>query len=182
MQRVARQDTDNKARQRPTLKIGEVAKHSGIGIEALRFYERSGLLESPSRTESGYRVYDAAVLERLAFIKQAQTLGFSLNEVKRIIDDARAGKSPCDEVRELVRRRLAELDARLREMRRYRTALADTLAEWDRLGQAPGHICGLIEGTHFAQSGNETMPVKRTQTRQRATRGTPKTVQEEGKE
>jgi DNA-binding transcriptional MerR regulator len=175
MQRVARQDTANTARQRPTFKIGAVAKHSGIGIEALRFYERSGLLESPSRTESGYRVYDATVLERLAFMKQAQTLGFSLNEIKRIIDDARAGKSPCDEVRELVRRRLAELDARLREMRRYRTALADTLAEWDRLGQAPGHICGLIEGTHFAPSGNETMPASKAQTRQRTSRGTPKT-------
>jgi DNA-binding transcriptional MerR regulator len=175
MQRVAQPDTVDRARQRPTLKIGEVAKHSGIGIEALRFYERSGLLESPSRTESGYRVYDATVLERLAFIKQAQTLGFSLHEIKRIIDDARVGKSPCDEVRDLVRQRLAELDARLREMRRYRMALADTLAEWDRLGQAPGHICGLIEGTHFAPSGNETMPAKRAPTRQRATRGTPKT-------
>jgi DNA-binding transcriptional MerR regulator len=171
MPRVARQDTVKKARQRPTFKIGAVAKHSGIGIEALRFYERSGLLESPSRTESGYRVYDAAVLERLAFIKQAQTLGFSLNEIKRIIDDARAGKSPCDEVRALVRQRLAELDTRLREMRRYRTALATTLAEWDRLGQAPGHICGLIEGTHFEPSGNETMPVSTAQTRQRTTRG-----------
>jgi DNA-binding transcriptional MerR regulator len=175
MQRVARQDTDHMARQRPTLKIGDVAKHSGIGIEALRFYERSGLLESPLRTENGYRVYDAAVLDRLTFIKQAQTLGFSLNEIKRIIDDARAGKSPCDEVRELVRRRLAELDARLQEMRRYRTALADTLTEWDRLGQAPGHICGLIEGTHLEHSGHEAMPVKRAQTHQRTMRGTPKT-------
>ena len=92
------------------LKIGEVAKLSGIGIEALRFYERSGVLESPARTESGYRLYDAGVLERLAFIKQAQALGFSLDEVKRIIDDARAGTSPCDEVRAIVRRRLQESD------------------------------------------------------------------------
>ena len=83
-------------------------------------------------------VYDEAVLERLAFIKQAQALGFSLDEVKRIIDDARAGTSPCDEVREIVQRRLHELDERLREMRRYRRELAKTLAEWDRLGQAPG--------------------------------------------
>ena len=128
------------------LRIGEVAKRSGIGIEALRFYERSGLLERPPRTKSGYRVYDEAVLERLAFIKQAQALGFSLDEVKRIMDDARTGKSPCDEVREIVRRRLEELDERMREMHRYRAELANTLEEWDRVGQAPGHICGLIEG------------------------------------
>jgi DNA-binding transcriptional MerR regulator len=134
--------------QRGMLKIGDVSKKSGIGIEALRFYEKSGLLEKPSRTESGYRVYDADVLERLAFIRQSQALGFSLDEIKRIIDDARRGQSPCDEVREIVRHRLEELDERMREMRRYRKELARTLSEWDTKGQAPGHICGLIEATH----------------------------------
>ncbi len=133
---------------RRMLKIGEVSKRSGIGIEALRFYEKSGLLDKPSRTYSGYRVYDSEVLERLAFIKQAQTLGFSLDEIKRVIEDARTGQSPCDEVREIVRRRLEELDERMREMRRYRKELAETLEEWDKVGRAPGHICGLIEGSH----------------------------------
>ncbi|HKQ51085.1 MAG TPA: MerR family DNA-binding protein, partial [Pyrinomonadaceae bacterium] len=106
--------------RRGMLKIGDVSRQSGIGIEALRFYEKSGLLEKPSRTMSGYRMYDAQVLERLAFIKQSQALGFSLDEIKRIIEDARTGKSPCAEVREIVRRRLAELDERMRELRRYR--------------------------------------------------------------
>ncbi|MBA3767574.1 MAG: MerR family DNA-binding transcriptional regulator, partial [Acidobacteria bacterium] len=61
------------------LKIGDVSKQSGIGIEALRFYEKSGLLDKPSRTFSGYRVYEPEILERLAFIKRAQVLGFSLD-------------------------------------------------------------------------------------------------------
>lgn len=128
-----------------TLKIGEVSKESGIGIEALRFYERSGLLGKPVRSESNYRLYDEGVLERLAFIKKAQTLGFSLDEIKRIIADARSGASPCADVREIVRRRLGELDERMREMKRYRKELAETLEEWDKVGRAPGHICGLIE-------------------------------------
>ena len=59
---------------RRPLKIGEVAKASGIGIETLRFYEKSGLLDQPSRTESGYRLYDSDVLTRLDFIKRAQVL------------------------------------------------------------------------------------------------------------
>ena len=134
--------------RRGMLKIGDVSKQSGIGIEALRFYEKSGLLEKPSRTMSGYRVYDARVLERLAFIKQSQALGFSLDEIRRVIEDARKGQSPCAEVREIVRRRLAELDERMRELRRYRKELSDTLEEWDKKGQAPGHVCGLIEGSH----------------------------------
>lgn len=132
-----------------SLKIGEVSQLSGIGIEALRFYERSGLLGKPVRSQSGYRLYDEGVLERLAFIKKAQTLGFSLDEIKRIISDAQTGASPCDDVREIVRRRLAELDERMREMRRYRKELAATLEEWDEVGRAPGHICGLIEAAEI---------------------------------
>ena len=96
------------------LKIGEVSQASGIGIEALRFYERSGILGKPARTASGYRVYDANMLDRLAFIKKAQTLGFSLDEIRHIIAESIAGESPCAEVREIVRRRLFELDGHFR--------------------------------------------------------------------
>jgi DNA-binding transcriptional MerR regulator len=133
---------------RRMLKIGDVSRRSGIGVEALRFYEKSGLLDRPSRTYSGYRVYGEDVLERLAFIKQAQALGFSLDEIRRIVEDARKGQSPCDEVREIVRRRMEELDERLRELQKYRRELRQTLDEWDKVGRAPGHVCGLIEGSH----------------------------------
>jgi DNA-binding transcriptional MerR regulator len=153
MKRAKRQiDFEKTAAPRSSLKIGEVSQLSGIGIEALRFYERSGLLGKPLRSSSGYRLYDEGVIERLAFIKKAQTLGFSLDEIGRIIKDAQNGSSPCDEVREIVRRRLAELDERMREMRRYRTELAQTLEEWDKVGRAPGHICGLIESAEFENS------------------------------
>jgi MerR family copper efflux transcriptional regulator len=148
---------------RRMLKIGEVSKRSGVGIEALRFYEKGGLLDSPSRTFSGYRVYGEEVLERLAFIKRAQALGFSLDEIRRIIDDARKGESPCDEVREIVRRRMAELDDRLRELHRYRKELKATLEEWDEVGRAPGHICGLIEGSQLEHAGHHAAEgLKRT--------------------
>lgn len=146
--------------QRGMLKIGDVARLSGIGIEALRFYEKSGLLEKPARTESGYRMYGRDVLDRLAFIKQAQTLGFSLDEIGRIVMDARAGQSPCDEVREIVRQRLEELDERMREMRRYRKELAETLEEWDKVGRAPGHICGLIEAAHVKHGVGKSKGLK----------------------
>jgi len=151
MVRTARRQnySENTIAPRSNLKIGEVSQTSGIGIEALRFYERSGLLGKPVRSMSGYRLYDEGVLERLAFIKKAQTLGFSLDEIGRIIKDAQSGASPCDDVREIVRRRLTELDERMREMRRYRKELAQTLADWDKVGRAPGHICGLIEASEI---------------------------------
>jgi DNA-binding transcriptional MerR regulator len=129
------------------LRVGEVAKRSGVGIETLRFYERSGLLDRPARTESGYRLYGEEVLERLDFIKRAQALGFTLDEIKRVIAEKRAGQTPCAEVREIVRRRLQELDERMVQMRRYRREVAAALAEWDKIGESEGHICGLIEDT-----------------------------------
>jgi DNA-binding transcriptional MerR regulator len=131
------------------LKIGEVSKRSGIGIEALRFYEKSGLIDPPGRTVSGYRLYDAGVLDRLEFIKRAQALGFSLSEIARIIAERQSGRSPCDEVREIVRTRLQELDERMAQMRRYRKELAETLKGWDQPGEAEGDICALIEGAEI---------------------------------
>lgn len=157
-----RAQADESNENRRTLKIGEVSQLSGVGIEALRFYERSGLLEKPARTESGYRVYPEGVLERITFIRQAQALGFSLDEIRRVIEDARSGQSPCDEVREIVRRRLEELDERMREMRRYRDELAETLAEWERVGHAPGRICGLIEGTEIKHGAKRPNGLERT--------------------
>jgi DNA-binding transcriptional MerR regulator len=144
-----------------SLKIGEVSKLSGIGIEALRFYEKGGLLDRPTRTASGYRVYGRDVLERLAFIKRAQMLGFTLDEIKQIIVEKRAGQSPCRNVREVVRRRLDELDERMREMRRYRNELAKALKEWDEAGEKKGHICGLIEGTDIEHMVETDRRIKR---------------------
>jgi MerR family transcriptional regulator, copper efflux regulator len=129
------------------LKIGEVSKRSGIGIEALRFYEKSGLLDRPNRTYSGYRLYDESVLERLSFVKKAQILGFSLDEIRELIEHKRKGESPCEEVREVVRVRLEELNERIAQMIQYRDELSAALAEFDEQGQAEGHVCGLIEGS-----------------------------------
>ena len=140
------------------LKIGEVAKASGVGIETLRFYERSGLLGRPGRTESGYRVYDPDVLTRLDFIKRAQVLGFSLHEIKKIIADKQAGRSPCREVREIVRHRLDELDEKMKEIRRYRKELGTALARWEETGELDGHVCGLIEATDVGNAN----PMQRT--------------------
>jgi MerR family mercuric resistance operon transcriptional regulator len=143
------------------LKIGEVSKLTGIGIEALRFYERSGLLGRPRRTASGYRLYEPAVVDRLAFIKRAQVLGFTLDEIKRLIAEKQAGHSPCEEVREIVRHRLEDLDARLKEMKRYRKDLGETLARWDEAGALDGAICGLIEGTNVGPVSSDSRTLKR---------------------
>ncbi|HEY6399823.1 MAG TPA: heavy metal-responsive transcriptional regulator [Blastocatellia bacterium] len=143
------------------LKIGEVARRAGVGVETLRFYERAGLLDRPARTEGGYRLYDAKALKTLEFIKRAQSLGFTLDEIKRIITESRAGQRPCAEVRETVRKRLAELDDQMARIRRYRNALATTLKQWDAQGFADGDFCGLIESAEISDTRPERNNLKR---------------------
>lgn len=150
MSKVARQFADEARDQ--NLRIGEVAAASGVGVEALRFYERRGLLGRPARTLAGYRAYTAEVLERLAFIKRAQAIGFSLDEIGEILSMRESGQTPCLEVRAAARRKLAELDERLRQMRRYRTELARLLNDWDERGIEEGKFCGLIEGSDLKSS------------------------------
>src|SRR5262245_10174843 len=152
----------SKADETSPLKIGAVARRAGIGVETLRFYERSGLLDRPARTEGGYRLYDAGALKTLEFIKRAQSLGFTLEEIKRIIAESRAGQRPCAEVRETVRRRLAELDEQMAQIRRYRNALAATLRQWDEKGFADGDFCGLIESADLSAMKPEWNNLKRS--------------------
>jgi DNA-binding transcriptional MerR regulator len=145
MQRTERIANHGDGSPRRRLKIGELARRGGVGIETPRFYERQGLLDHQARTESGYRLYDEAVLDQLDFIKRARTLGFSLAEIAQLIAEKRAGQSPCSSVREIVRERLQEVDKRISEIKRYRNELAAALRAWDEKGDSPGHVRGLIE-------------------------------------
>jgi DNA-binding transcriptional MerR regulator len=128
------------------LKIGEIARESGVGVEALRFYESRGLIEPAARTQSGYRLYDAAVFSRLSFIKKAQSIGFTLDEIAQIISESEHGQTPCADVRRLAVEKLAALEERIRHLQRYRRELRQTVAAWEKQGQADGEVCGLIEG------------------------------------
>src|SRR6266403_2557916 len=140
-----------------TYKIGAVARRASLGVETLRYYERLGLLGSPRRTQAGYRLYSEAIFARLDFIRKAQAMGFTLEEIGRIIQESETGQSPCAEVRRIARRKLEELDQRLKQLRQYRDELARTLADWDRKGSAAGRICGLIEESHIAHPPERTV-------------------------
>src|SRR5436189_6265019 len=132
------------------LRIDEVAKRSGASRKALRLYEAAGILPAPRRTQSGYRVYSSEVLDLLAFVRQAQRLGFSLDEIKEIVAIKRAGRAPCLHVRELVRRKAEELTQRLLDLTTVRNSLRGLLNGWRRAGKAGGVVCPHIE--HAARS------------------------------
>jgi MerR family transcriptional regulator, copper efflux regulator len=108
---------------RDGLLIGQVAARTGVSRKALRLYEGDGILPPPRRVASGYRVYDGEVLALVAFVKQAQRLGFRLDEIKEIVAMRRAGRVPCPHVRALVRQKAAELDQRLADLMQVRNSL-----------------------------------------------------------
>lgn len=132
------------------MKIGDVAKQSGMTVEAVRFYERQGLLPRPARTEAGYRVYADADLRRLQVIRQAKRLGFSLREIARILRLRERGHCPCREVIDTLEHHLRETEDQLQRLQNFRDEIAKTLKQWKRNGtrEVPGEvICGLIERT-----------------------------------
>lgn len=106
-----------------TLKIGDVAKLAGLSIDAVRFYEREGLLGRVKRSAAGQRQYDREILRRLAFVRRATALGFSLAEVKSLLGLRVSAGKPCERVRERARGKVADIDRRITELTEMRDAL-----------------------------------------------------------
>ncbi|MCH7814316.1 MAG: MerR family transcriptional regulator [Planctomycetes bacterium] len=107
------------------LTIGVVAKAAGVAATTLRYYEREGLLSPTDRSRAGYRLYDDAAIERLEFIRAAQAVGFTLDDIRALLQ--LNGDSPCKQVQPLIERRLAEVDGKLADLTRVRSTLADAL-------------------------------------------------------
>src|SRR2546429_4588041 len=135
------------------LLIGEVAKRSGASRKALRLYEAAGILPAPRRTQSGYRVYGREALDLLAFVRQAQRLGFTLDEIKEIVAIKQAGRAPCLHVRELVQQKVEELTQRLSDLTTVRHGLRALLNGRRRRGKARGVVCPHIEHASWAKKG-----------------------------
>ena len=114
-----------------SLLIGEVAERTGLTAPTIRYYESIGLVKPPARSEAGYRRYSDATVEELGFIKKAQVLGFSLDEIAEILKLSRAGRRPCSHVLDLARRHLAAVDARIQQLQRFRAQLASEIRKWD---------------------------------------------------
>lgn len=120
-----------------------------MGVQTLHYYERIGLLPKPARSEANYRVYSAEAVRRVRFIKEAQALGFSLAEIKEILELKSHGRAPCRKVTELGEKHLRDIDARLAQLRRYRQTVARSLSSWRgktaHRRNCAGEFCDLIE-------------------------------------
>jgi Hg(II)-responsive transcriptional regulator len=141
--------------QEVRLRTSEIANAAGVNIQTLRYYERRGLLPVPERRASGYRDYDASIVQRIDFIRRARELGFTLAEIAELLElrdgAARARRGARPEVRALVTSKLATIEAKLQHLRAMSAALAGLLESCD--GGSGTVECPIIEAL---QDGSAT--------------------------
>lgn len=128
--------------------IGELAKSCDVSVQAIRFYERQGLLEAAERKTSGYRVYSAIGVRRLSFIKRAQAIGFSLKEVAEVLRIRDRGNCPCNVVTGLANKHLQRVKLEIRKLQRFEAELDLAIKQWKRSAKKKptgGEFCALIE-------------------------------------
>ena len=126
---------------------GDAAKMLGVGVQTLHYYEREGLIPPPPRSDRGYRLYSPELVERVRFIRKAQALGLPLDEIRDILRLVREGASPCGRVRRALEAKLREVDARLKELRRFRAELAALVSSAASQGplDAATQVCPIVE-------------------------------------
>jgi MerR family copper efflux transcriptional regulator len=112
-------------------RIGEVAAQAGVSVDTVRYYERRQLLPRAARTAGRFRVFGPGAVERIRFIRQAQEIGLSLEEIKELLADG-GGADKCRRVSQLLRAKLEEIDQRIKTMRSFRRTLAHHLAACER--------------------------------------------------
>jgi DNA-binding transcriptional MerR regulator len=113
------------------MRSGQLARVAGVSTDTLRHYERLGLLAIPSRTSGGYRNYPPASLDRVHLIRRALSIGFSLSELKAILQIRDRGGVPCRRVRMIAQARLLQVNEQIKDLFRMRSHLNRILKDWD---------------------------------------------------
>lgn len=130
------------------LTVNELARQSNAPAHVVRYYIRIGLILPADQQENGYRLFKTQDASRIRFIRMAKHLGFTLNEIKQIIQHAAIGESPCDDVRKIIQHRIAENRIKIEEMLKLQARMEQALELWKLMpnGVPTGSsICHLIE-------------------------------------
>ena len=124
------------------LTIGKLATRAGVNLETVRYYERIGIMPAPDRTTGGHRDYTGAHVQKLAFIRRARELGFSIEDIRALIELAEPSPRSCGEVRVIAENHLAVVDAKISDLVRLQLVLREAV---NRCAQGAAPLCPVIE-------------------------------------
>ncbi|HSY86506.1 MAG TPA: helix-turn-helix domain-containing protein, partial [Verrucomicrobiae bacterium] len=128
--------------------IGALSKRTGVNIETIRFYERVGILPKAPRSAGGHRIYNQGHLMRLGFVRRSRELGFSLDEVRGLLQLVDGGRYTCAEVKAVTLDHLADIRRKIADLRRLEQTLAEVAGKC-RGGKVPD--CPVIEALFDSQ-------------------------------
>jgi MerR family mercuric resistance operon transcriptional regulator len=131
------------------LTIGELARQANVHVETLRYYERRGMISKPRRNVANYRLYSAENLRQVKFIKQAQGLGFSLKEIKKLLALRATPRAKCADARAYSSQKIQDIDAKIHSLARMRRALQNLLDQCS--GRGPATECPILESLESEQ-------------------------------
>ena len=134
---------------------GEIAKRSRVNSETIRYYEKIGIMPKPPRSEAGYRLYDGEHYQRLLFIRRSRELGFTLEEIRGLLDLVGEGEYTCAEVRDRTSEHLVEVEAKIRDLKRIQRSLKAMVATCSD-GSMPD--CPIVD---FLTASPQTRPVSK---------------------
>lgn len=129
------------------MRIGVLAARAGLTTKTIRFYEEAGLLPEPPRTSAGYRDYPAEIISRLAFVRDAQSAGLTLAEIRSVLAIRDDGQPPCQHVTGLIDQHLAQVEQRLAELTQARSVLRELkhrAADADPADCTSEQVCSIL--------------------------------------
>jgi DNA-binding transcriptional MerR regulator len=139
------------------MRIGQLARASGVSADTIRYYEKVGLMPAVRRTESGYREYPSGATNRIRVIRNAVQLGFPLKEIARVLRIRDSGGAPCRQVRDYASEIVVAIDRRIAALHTERQAMLEMIAHWDALlAHAPaGARAHLLEDNSIAMRASQ---------------------------
>ena len=136
---------------------GEVAERADVNPETLRYYERKELIPKPRRSDGGFRLYDEHYVDRLRFIKRAKDLGFTLAEVKGLLDLRVDDDAMCQDVKAQAEDKLEDVEKKIRDLQRIRDALTRLAAACEG-GGGPTSDCPILDAMEREDALNDILP------------------------
>lgn len=138
------------------MRSSQVAAEAGVNVQTLRYYERRGLLPEPERSESGYRSYPTQAVRTVRFVKSAQSLGFSLEEIDQLLDLAEGGPDNCDAARTLAEEKVVQLERKIASLTAMRDSLRQLAATCGR--SRDRRLCPIFDAIESHDDNRDSLP------------------------